>query len=108
MFGVFTAFVAFLRRSGWSFIYLLYFSCGMVCSVYGALGWDPCGIHSVCSTYDAFGLVHFHGAFRVSGALGQGPLWHSQPLYCLGSVGVGRFVAFTAFEAFGVFLFCGV
>ena len=54
------------------------------------------------------GCCIFRGAFRVSGALGRGPLWHSQPLYCLGSVGVGRFVAFTAFEALGVFLFCGV
>ena len=80
----------------------------MACSTYGALGWDPCGIHSICSTYDAFGLVCFHGAFRVSGALGQGPLWRSQCLYCLGSVGVGCFAAFTAFEAFRLVLLCGV
>ena len=48
------------------------------------------------------------GHLRVSGALGWGPLWHLQRLYCLGSVGVGHFVAFTAVEAFGVVPFCGV
>ena len=41
----------------------------------------------------------------MSGALGWGPLWHSQRLYCLGSVGVRCFVAFTAVEAFGLVLF---
>ena len=30
---------------------------GVSCSVYGALGWDPCGVHSICSVYQAFGLV---------------------------------------------------
>ena len=36
----FTAFVAFMRRLGWSSF------CGIqsVCNVYGALGWDRCGI----------------------------------------------------------------
>ena len=33
----------------------LYWS-GLVCSVYGALGWDPCGVHSVCKVYEALGL----------------------------------------------------
>ena len=32
---------------------------GVSCSVYGALGWGPCGVHSVCSVYEAFGLVAF-------------------------------------------------
>ena len=76
------------------FYLLIYFSCGVVCSVYGALGWDRCGIHSICSAYETFGLVRFHGPFRVSGDLGQGPLWHSQHLYRLGSVGVGHFCGF--------------
>ena len=40
--------------------------------------------------------------------LGGGPLWRSQRLYCLGSVGVGCFVAFTAFEAFRLVILCGV
>ena len=35
------------------------------------------------------------------GLWGGGPLWRSQHLYCLGSVRVGCFVAFTAVEAFG-------
>ena len=63
----FSAFVAFIRHAGWSvyficlFIYLL---CGVAwrgvsCSVYGALGWDPCGVHSICSVYQAFGAGHF-------------------------------------------------
>ena len=43
-------------------------------SVYGALGWNLCGSHSVCSAHEAFGLVCFHGAFRVPGALGRGAL----------------------------------
>ena len=55
----------------------------MACSIYGALGWNLCGIHSVCSAYEAFGLVCFHGAFRVSGVFG-----------------VGALVAFTAFVLF--------
>ena len=33
----------------------------VACSVYGALGWDPCGVHNVCSDYKAFGLVVFCG-----------------------------------------------
>ena len=64
----FSAFVAFMRHAGWSvyFIYLfiyLFIYClawrGVSCSVYGALGWGPCGVHSVCSVYEAFGLVAF-------------------------------------------------
>ena len=63
----FSAFVAFMRHAGWSvyFIYLfIYLLCGVAwrgvsCSVYGALGWGPCGVHSVCSVYEAFGLVAF-------------------------------------------------
>ena len=37
---------------------------GVACSVYGALGWGLCGVHSVCSVYEAFGLVLLV-AFRV-------------------------------------------
>ena len=53
------------------FIYLL---CGVAwrgvsCSVYGALGWDPCGVHSICSVYQAFGLVIFFCPFRVFAAV---------------------------------------
>ena len=32
---------------------------GVACSVYGALGWGPCGVHSVCSVYEASGLIAF-------------------------------------------------
>ena len=56
MFVAFTAFVAFLRCSSWSFyfIYLVILLwCGVACSVYGSLVWDPYGIHSVCSVYQA-------------------------------------------------------
>ena len=55
----FSAFVAFMRHAGWSvylFIYCVAWR-GVSCSVYGALGWDPCGVHSICSVYQAFGLV---------------------------------------------------
>ena len=53
--------------------------------------WDGTSVvvTAFCSAHEAFGLVCFHGAFRVPGALGRGPLWRSQRLYCLGSVGVG-------------------
>ena len=73
----FSAFVAFMRHAGWSvyfiylfiylFIYYYFFFIvwrgvawrGVSCSVYGALGWGPCGVHNVCSVYEAFGLVAF-------------------------------------------------
>ena len=29
----------------------------VACSVYGALGWDPCGVHHVFSVDEEFGLV---------------------------------------------------
>ena len=38
------------------FIFCVTWRC-VACSVYGALGWDPCGVHSICSVYQAFGLV---------------------------------------------------
>ena len=61
------------------------------------------GSHSVCNAHEAFELVRFHGAFREClGIWSGGPLWRSQRLYCLGSLGVGCFVAFTAVEAFGL------
>ena len=75
------------------FYLFIYFSCGVACSIYGALGWNLCGSHSVCSAHEAFGLVCFHGAFRVPGALGGGAL-----------------VAFTALVLFGKcwgWMFCG-
>ena len=61
--------MAFMRRSGWSFLFVCIFFCGeawrsVACSVYGAFGWDPCVVHNVCSDYKAFGLVVFV-AFRV-------------------------------------------
>ena len=46
----FTAFVAFMRRLGWS-----PFVAFSVCNVYGALGWDPCGVYSVCIVYGGWG-----------------------------------------------------
>ena len=48
------------------------------------------------------------GHLECLGLWGGGPLWRSQRLYCLGSVGVGCFVAFTAFEAFRLVILCGV
>ena len=36
----FTAFAALMRRLGWSFFGAF--------RVSGALGWGPCGVHSVC------------------------------------------------------------
>ena len=85
----FSAFVAFMRHAGWSvyFIYLfIYLLCGVAwrgvsCSVYGALGWDPCGVHSICSVYQAFGLVIFFAHFECLqqlGGFGAGPLWRLQ------------------------------
>ena len=46
------------------FIYLfIYFLRGVACSVYGALGWDPCGVYSVSRFYWALGL-DVCGAFQ--------------------------------------------
>ena len=56
------------NASLWSYaiarsIVLFFFCvCGVVwrsvaCSVYGALGWDPCGVSYVTSVYEAFGLA---------------------------------------------------
>ena len=49
------------------FIYLLYGVawCGVACSVYGTLGWGPCGVHSVWSVYEAFWAGHLFVPFRV-------------------------------------------
>ena len=59
----FSVFVAFMRHAGWSVYFIYFFYCvawrGVPCSVYGALGWGPCGVHSFCSVYEAFGLVAF-------------------------------------------------
>ena len=38
---------------------------GVACSVYGALGWGPCGVHSVWSVYEAFWAGRLFVAFRV-------------------------------------------
>ena len=63
----FTAFVAFLRRSGWSFIYLFIFL--VAWRVAFMVHWDGTSV-----AVTAFGLVRFYGAFRVSGAFGRGAL----------------------------------
>ena len=38
--------------------------------------WDGTSVvvTAFCSTHEAFGLVRFHGAFRVPGTLGRGAL----------------------------------
>ena len=54
-------FVAFMRRSGWYFLIFFVAWRSVVCSVYGAFGWDPCGVHNVCSDYKALGLLVFCG-----------------------------------------------
>ena len=70
----FSAFVAFMRHAGWSVYFIYLFFCvwrGVACSVYGALGWGACGVHSVCSVYEAFGLVAFFcGIYSVSNVYG--------------------------------------
>ena len=70
----FSAFVAFMRHAGWSVYFIYLFIVwrgvawrGVACSVYGALVWGPCGVHSVWSVYEAFGLVIFC-PFRVFAA----------------------------------------
>ena len=74
--GLFTLFIYLLCGVAWR---------GIACSVYGALGWGPCGVHSVCSVYEAFGLVAF--------------LWHLECLYVYGALG-GTLAAFTLFLLF--------
>ena len=54
--GLFTSFIYFFVCVAWLCV---------ACSVYGALGWGACGVHRVCSVYEAFGLVAFFAAFIV-------------------------------------------
>ena len=62
----FTAFGLFIECLGWTFVAFtavcsIYEAFGLVvlwhlCSIYGALGLDPCGVYSINSVYWALGL----------------------------------------------------
>ena len=54
--GLFTLFIYLLCGVAWR---------GVACSVYGTLGWGPCGVHSVWSVYEAFWAGRLFVAFRV-------------------------------------------
>ena len=76
---------------------------GVTGSVYGALQWDPCGVHRICSVYQAFGLVifftHFECLHRL-GALGRDPCGvYSVSSFLLGT-GVGHLWHFSAFVVY--------
>ena len=45
---------------------------GVACSVYGPLGWDPCGVYSVFLVYGVLGLevCGFHSICGIYKALG--------------------------------------
>ena len=45
----FSAFVVFMRdaRRSFYFIHLFIYLCGVAFSIYGALGWDSCGVYRV-------------------------------------------------------------
>ena len=74
-------------------------SCGVYCVfiVNGVLGIDACWVYSVCSVYEAFGLVAFvafmgHWSWTLVAFL--------QCWQCLWGIGVGRLWRFTTFVAF--------
>ena len=54
--SLFTLFIYLLCGVAWR---------GVACSVYGTLGWGPCGVHSVWSVYEAFWAGRLFVAFRV-------------------------------------------
>ena len=79
---------------------------GVACSVYGALWWDPSGVHSICNVYQAFGLVFFFFFLPISsvrsvlGALGRDPCGvYSVSSFLLG-IGVGHLWRFSAFVVY--------
>ena len=74
-------------------------SCGVYCVfiVNGVLGIDACWVYSVCSVYEAFGLIVFvafmgHWSWTLVAFL--------QCWQCLWGIGVGRLWRFTTFVAF--------
>ena len=127
----FSAFVVYMRDAGWSFyfIYLYIFLRGVACSVYGALGWDPCGVYSVSRfllgigvgrlwRFSAFVAFIRHAGWSVYCIylfiyLLCGVAWRGVALRVafMGHWG-GALVAFTAFVAFirrlGWSPFCGI
>ena len=75
----------------------------VTCSVYGALRWDRCGVHSICSVYQVFGLVVFC-PFRVFAAFrghwgGTFVAFTALVVFLLG-IGVGHWWRFSAFVVF--------
>ena len=114
MFGVSTAFVLSMECLGLDFwgvhsicslsgtcklVFYLFIYFLVAWRVAFMVHWDGTSVvvTAFCSAHEAFGLVRFHGAFRVPGTLGLwggGPLWRSQRLYWLGNVGVGCFCGF--------------
>ena len=61
----------FMRHLGWS----CFPGIQSVCSVYGALELDPCGVYSVSLVYGALGLnvsCGMYCVFVVNGVLGMG------------------------------------
>ena len=102
--------MVFLGRSGWAFTYLFFLWRGMLAFM---VHWD--GTSVVVTAFVVLmrrlGWFVSMGHLECPGLWGGGPLGRSQRLYCLESVGVGRFVAFTAVKAFGLHpppFFCGV
>ena len=64
----FSAFVVYMTNACWScyFLFSLFFAwCGVACSVYGELGWDPCGVYSVSRFLLGIGVGRFVALFSV-------------------------------------------
>ena len=76
----------------------------MACCVAFMVHWDGTSVEvtAFVGLMRRLGWFVSIGHLECLGLWGVKPLWHSQRLYCLGSVGVGCFVAFTAVEAFGL------
>ena len=96
------------------FYLFIFFLRGVACNVYGALGWDPCGVYSVSRFLLGIGvgrLWHFCSICSVYEACRLVCLLYLF-IYCVAWRGVALRVAFmghwggalVAFTAFGAFM----
>ena len=75
-------------RLVFSFYLFIYFLRGVACSVYGALGWDPCGVYSVS---------------RFLLGIGVGRLWRFSAF-----VAFMRHAGWSVYFTLFIYLLCGV
>ena len=97
------------------FYLFIYFLRGVACNVYGALGWDPCGVYSVSRFLLGIGvgrLWRFSAFVAFMRHAGWSVYFIYLFIYCMAWRGVALRVAFmghwggalVAFTAFGAFM----